>query len=272
MTKPERIEPADGRALLTPDDGIPLYLKLASIFRDRIRTGAWPLGRQIGTLPELQAQYGVARATVQQAVRQLSQQGLLSSERGRGTFVTGALDAPGEGAPPYDQLSLDPRFSIEVLERGETDRCLDLQTSLPEGELPFVHVRKRHMLRGEPYSLVDLFLPAALYNRLPAGEDSTRLYAQLIRDHTGIDRLVARSTCTITPATQDFAALLAVPLGAPLVRWDSIVHSGEGRAAMSHRSLIRGDMFMLRTSADLLGDDPSEWRPVAPAARAEGEA
>lgn len=272
MMKAEHIERAEDRARLTPDDGIPLYLKLASIFRDQIRTGVWPLGHRIGPLPELQAQYGVARATVQQAIRQLSQQGLLSSERGRGTFVTGSIGAPGGDAPSYDRLSLDPRFSIEVLERRETDRCEGVRTPLPDEERPFMHVRKRHLLRGEPYSLVDLFLPASLYAQLPAEGDAARLYAQLLRDHTDIDRVEARSTCTIVAATQDVASLLDVPLGAPLVRWDSMLLSGEGRPLASYLALIRGDMFMLQTNTrDLLSIDPSEWRPIAPAAREDAE-
>ena len=67
------------------DDGIPLYIKLASLFRDMIGQGEWAVGAQIPPLPALQDTYGVARATIRQAIGILQDEGYLSSQRGRGT-------------------------------------------------------------------------------------------------------------------------------------------------------------------------------------------
>ncbi|WP_165978858.1 GntR family transcriptional regulator [Antarcticimicrobium luteum] len=254
------------RGRLSAGDGIPIYLKLASLFRDRIASGAWPVGQQIGTLPELQAEYGVARATVQQAVRLLSEEGLLSSERGRGTFVTAPVERRETDAPAYDLLDLDPRFSIEVLHRGRAERCPDLMMPLPEGERPYMHIRKRHFLQNTPYSLVDLYLPLSVYEKLPAESDDThRLYAQLIRDHTEVTRLEGRQTMTIALATQEQAELLGVSFASPLARIDSKLETGEGRQVMAHRAFIRGDLFMAhRYTGDILSSDPDDWRPTAP--------
>ncbi|WP_163849098.1 GntR family transcriptional regulator [Pseudooceanicola aestuarii] len=262
-------DPREGGAKgrLKPGDGIPLYLKLASLFRDQIAIGAWPVGTQIGTLPELQAQYGVARATVQQAVRLLSDEGLLSSARGRGTFVTAARPArPQEEKPAYDLLDLDPRFSIDILSRGPADSCQDLAKPLPDSERPFVHIRKRHLMQGQPYSLVDLYIPAAIYDQLPAeDQDTRRLYAQLIRDHTGVTRLEGHQTVTIALATHEHSGLLDVSFAAPLARIDSMLVTGEGRQVLAHRAFIRADLFVAhRRTGDILSADPLEWRPTAP--------
>lgn len=257
---------AGARSRLDTGDGIPIYLKLASLFRDRIAGGAWPVGEQIGTLPELQAEYGVARATVQQAVRLLSEEGLLSSSRGRGTFVTATTVKRGEDTPAYDQLDLDPRFTIDILYRVQTDRCPDLMMPLPDSALPFIHIRKRHFLQGTPYSLVDLYLPKAVYERLPAeDEDAHRLYAQLLRDHTEVTRLEGHQTITITLATQEQAELLDIALASPLARIDSRLVADDGQQVMAHRAFIRGDLFVShRSTGDILISDPTEWRPTAP--------
>lgn len=252
---------------LRPGDGIPLYIRLASLFRDRIASGAWKVGQQIGTLPELQAEYGVARATVQQAVRLLSDEGLLSSERGRGTFVTRPprTEAP-EAKPTYDLLDLDARFSIEVLLRQPADSCPDFGMPLPESERPFMHIRKRHFMHEAPYSLVDLYLPMSVYEKLPAErDDEDRLYAQLIRDHTGVSQLEGFQTITIVLATQDQAEILEVPFATPLARIDSRLESTDGRQVMAHRAFIRGDLFMVqRRTGNILQEDPKLWRPTAP--------
>lgn len=253
---------------LRANDGIPLYVKLASLFRDKIQRGEWAAGSQIGTLPELQAQYGVARATLQQAIRLLGEEGLLTSTRGRGTFVTEKSGGTVQ-LPPYDMLGLDENFRIEIITSEVCEACPGVAQPLPGGEAPFVHVRKRHHFRAKPYSLVDLFLPKSLYDQLPEGRDESFLYAQLIRDNTDIDTLKAEQTIRIELADQEVARMLDLQFAAPVARIDSNLHTGAGRHVMAHRAFIRGDMFLARRSTeDILSTDPAEWRPLSPA-RAE---
>lgn len=252
---------------LKQGDGIPLYVRLASLFRDRIVSGAWPVGKQIGTLPTLQAEYGVARATVQQAVRILSEEGLLSSERGRGTFVIKASSSERkEPKPSYDLLELDARFSIKILKREIADSSPDFKMPLPDSELPFMHIRKLHLLHKEPYSLVDLYLPKAVYDQLPAeSNDQKRLYGQLIRDYANMQQLEGHQMITIVLATHELSELLEVPFASSIARIDSKLESNDGRQVMSYRAYIRGDLFMLqRRTGDILRKDPMEWRPTAP--------
>ena len=85
-----RPEEGSARELLRQRDGIPLYLKLASLFREKIRCGDWPIHSQLPTLPALRDEYGLARETVRQALGVLRNEGMIDSTRGLGTFVTAA--------------------------------------------------------------------------------------------------------------------------------------------------------------------------------------
>lgn len=249
---------------LRAGDGIPLYVKLANLFRDKIARGDWSRGSQIGTLPKLQAQYGVARATLQQAIRILVTEGLITSTRGRGTFVTGGHDGAA-ALPSYDMLGLDRDFRIELLLHETCDRCPCVANPLPAAEAPFVHVRKRHHFRDKPYSLVDLYLPKSVFDRLPPGRDDTLLYAQLIRDNTDIASLQAEQHISIVLADQALSQALDIQFAAPVAQIDSSLHSDSGRHVMAHRAHIRGDMFRARRSTgDILRTDPVEWRPLPP--------
>ncbi len=67
----------------------PMYLQVAAVMRHRIESGHWKEGGQISTAVELMSEFGVARVTIQQAVRVLQEEGLLSAFPGRGTFVSG---------------------------------------------------------------------------------------------------------------------------------------------------------------------------------------
>ncbi|MGB0671444.1 MAG: GntR family transcriptional regulator [Rhodospirillales bacterium] len=69
----------------------PLYRQLAAALRQRISDGVWKVNDRISTLEELEAEFGVARVTVRQAVELLQQEGLVSRKQGKGTFVTGRL-------------------------------------------------------------------------------------------------------------------------------------------------------------------------------------
>ena len=65
----------------------PLYTQLADVMRERIVKDAWPVGARIPALPELAQEFAVGSITVRQAIRILKDEGLLSPEQGRGTFV-----------------------------------------------------------------------------------------------------------------------------------------------------------------------------------------
>src|SRR5947199_10073750 len=65
----------------------PLYVQIASIFRERILNGTWQKGLSIPPEKALCAEFEVARGTIRQALQSLEDEGLLRREQGRGTFV-----------------------------------------------------------------------------------------------------------------------------------------------------------------------------------------
>ena len=71
----------------------PLYVQLADLFRQRIVKGVWKEGEKLPSLEQLVAEFAVARVTVRQAIERLTRDGLVSPQRGRGTFVTRAPQA-----------------------------------------------------------------------------------------------------------------------------------------------------------------------------------
>ena len=100
---------------------LPLYARVASILRERIRGGEWQPGTQIPTIDELRGTYQVAEITLRQAIRTLSDEGLLLSRRGKGTFVLDQLPLVHEKTvidTVLEQFSaLDPTHRIKILKR-----------------------------------------------------------------------------------------------------------------------------------------------------------
>jgi DNA-binding transcriptional regulator YhcF (GntR family) len=72
---------------LDPDDERPPYQQVAAALRAAILTGEYGPGDRLPSQERLSADYGVARATVQQALRLLREDGLIVSRQGSGVFV-----------------------------------------------------------------------------------------------------------------------------------------------------------------------------------------
>ena len=67
--------------------GVPYYIQLKEQIRRRITKGVWTAGTKLPTERELAESLAVSRNTVSQAYKELESEGILSSARGRGTFV-----------------------------------------------------------------------------------------------------------------------------------------------------------------------------------------
>lgn len=146
---------------LEPSSHEPLYVQLANRLADEISRGRLPPGKKVPTEVELTAMYGISRVTVRQAIQLLTSNGQLVSHRGKGTFVTrtalqqdlstlqGFQDAlRAQGIEPQTELL---EFSASS---GRVDR------NLPQGlDLP-VRLRRRYCVDGEPFGVVEAYLPA----------------------------------------------------------------------------------------------------------------
>ena len=66
-----------------------LYLQLAELLREQIRSGKLPPRSRVPSLVDLAAKYELAEMTVRKALRLLIDEGLIETRPGRGTFVKG---------------------------------------------------------------------------------------------------------------------------------------------------------------------------------------
>ncbi len=68
--------------------GIPIYLQIISLLKMKIAAGELPPGSQVQPVRELAMEAGVNPNTMQRALTQLEQEGLLYTQRTSGRFVT----------------------------------------------------------------------------------------------------------------------------------------------------------------------------------------
>ncbi|MEU6779324.1 GntR family transcriptional regulator [Nonomuraea angiospora] len=98
---------------LDPDDPRPPYLQVAHQLRAAILTRKFAPGDKLPSGPELAKSFGVARMTVQQAIRQLRDEGLVVTRQGSGVFVRERTARPVGLRPHVEQAFKRAEVSIE---------------------------------------------------------------------------------------------------------------------------------------------------------------
>lgn len=229
-----------------------LYAQLASLLRSRILSGEWASGETIPSLQELTELYGLGRVTVRQALQILAEEGLISSQRGRRTFVTYSADdncaGAGMNGPVVSYMTSieqrQPDFNVVLLSR-------DRVAGLPRGRWmvgrdqgPYVLIRKLDRDGELVYGLASVYVAEDLYKRFPKGSEGKQKLAQLVRKY-GQPLSEARERITVIPTDFEAAAALDYPMAEPAARAERVVCDSTGRVVYLAVSIYRGDRFGL---------------------------
>lgn len=102
-----------GVMTLDPDDPRPPFQQVANALRAAILTRKFQPGEKLPSGNELASHYGVARATVQQALRILKAEGLIVSRQGSGAFVRERAARPVALRPHIEQAFDQPKVTID---------------------------------------------------------------------------------------------------------------------------------------------------------------
>ncbi|MEU0564105.1 GntR family transcriptional regulator [Nonomuraea sp. NPDC005983] len=98
---------------LDPDDPRPPFQQVATQLRAAILTRKFAPGEKLPSGPELAKAFGVARQTIQQAIRLLREEGLIVSRQGSGVFVREKTARPVGLRPHIEEAFKRPEVSID---------------------------------------------------------------------------------------------------------------------------------------------------------------
>ena len=226
---------------------LPLYVQLADLFRQRIVKGMWREGETLPSLEKLVAEFGVARVTVRQAIERLTRDGLVSPQRGRGTFVTGAPQADRwlkveTTLENLAEVYRDTQPTILVID--ESARMPRLSESDGVAVERYVYMRRVHSHEGRPYCVIDIYLDAAIFARRP-----TRFRREpvipLLLALPSVEIVTARQTLTISTADLEVARHLGISVNAPVAEVRRVFTGPQRRVIYLGEITYRGDYVQL---------------------------
>ncbi|MEV4615568.1 GntR family transcriptional regulator [Kitasatospora sp. NPDC049258] len=200
-----------------------------------------------GLLPtevELSARYGVARATLRQALRELLLEGRLR-RRGRGTVVAGAkLEQPLSLASYTEGVSrqgLRPGRTLIGLDRFPADAATAEQLELPEGE-PVWHLERVLLADEERIGLESTYVAVARVPRLDLDFAPASSFYAYLREQ-GAELGTGRERIETVLATPREALLIGTPPALPMLLLHRRSRDAAGAPLERVRSLYRGDRF-----------------------------
>ncbi len=190
------------------------YREIADAIRAQVVSGDLGAGRVLPSEAELSHAHEASRVTVRKALDVLRDEGLVDSRQGFGWFVAtdplqqtlarlGTIEA---------QLAASDRTSErEVLSFAFVDAPPSVAAVLGSGTV--LEVQRRNLADGEPFARVTVWCPERLGGQLSRDDVAARPFYELIDVELG----GARQTIGAAAASAGDAALLGVPVGAPVL-------------------------------------------------------
>jgi len=233
------------------DSPIPLYLQLADLFRERIARGVWPNEHRLPSLEELVEEFGVARVTVRQSIELLAREGLVSPQRGRGTFVTGMpkrdhfisvvtrlddLIRTVESAPP----------KIVTIEETTATPSIGPNEGKPAPK--YVFMRRVYQREKQPYCVINIYLDERIF--IKASEEfRSKTVIPVLVGIKGVAVAKASQVLTVRAAGMEVARLLELPMNAPIAEVRRIFRDKKDTVIYLAEIAYRGDV--IRVEMDL---------------------
>ena len=229
---------------------LPLWAQVSADLRRRIDVGEFTDSFP-GEL-DLTEQYGVSRHTIREALRVLRTEGILKSERGRGTSIQSRNFSQNLGA----LYSLFQTIAEEGVAQTSSVQRLALTTNttvaLELGVQPNTELLVLERIRfanSEPLAYDTSWLLANETQALLQSDFTTAsLYAEL-RSQCGIDMNGGKEKILAQTAPRHIATVLDMPQGAAVFAIERLGAS-HNRAIEWRETFIRGDRFSLEVDFD----------------------
>jgi len=204
-------------------------------------------GDSLPTETELQAQFGVSRSVVRQAMATLANEGLVVRGRGRGTVVAPRRQfhrfvhrAAGLSA---QMAEAGLTVTTRVIGLGPLDHRPNTDLPLPEGEI--YRLERVRSIDGVPTGFIRTWLPA-VYGRDLSVESLTNasLHA-LIEETHHVYPMGGKRQIRAVPADERLAELLDTHPSAPLLLIEGTTTDQYGEILEVFSTWHRGDLIAL---------------------------
>lgn len=118
--------------------GVPIYVQVKEAIKNAIITGSYPQGAQLPTVRQVAVELRINANTVSRAYTELEREGVISSQQGRGTFVTLNKNID------YESLA-----KLEYMAETVFDQAMELGFNTDDVIAIFESIRRKRLAEAE---------------------------------------------------------------------------------------------------------------------------
>ncbi len=234
----------------------PLYFQIEQDLLRLIDSGELKPGDQLPSEAQLSLKYSVSRITARRALEDLSQQGIVYSHQGVGSFVAQTR---------IREMSGFRSFSEDIQARGlkPSSRVVELAESDPDAETirrlalaPGERVYRLHRVRladEQPVADEIAFLPVRLFPGLDQYDFTRESLYGVFRQQYKIFPTWADAEIEAAPASVELAQSLTIQVGEPVLVALRLTYTASFEVIELVRSVYRGNRFTFFTGRQFIG-------------------
>jgi len=244
----------------------PLYHQIYLVLRQKIVDGTYPFGTTLSGEVDIAEEYDVSRITAKRALNELSVDGFVKRERGRGTTVSfrpsaAPLESSVEGLlENLLAMGLETQITLLEFDYVGANDIVASALAIEKGDNVQRAVRIRH-LDGKPMSHLTTYVPEEIGQKFDKKDLSEKPLLSLL-ERIGVQVSAANQSITATLADAETASLLGINIGDALLKISRIVLDQDHRPVEFITVLYRPDMYQYRMALSRdYGGGVGTWSP-----------
>lgn len=228
---------------------LPLYAQLKEILLEGVNAGVYPPGSSLPPEMMLANQFGLSRATVRQAFKDLEYEGYISRVQGRGTIVIREKSSLNRG------LSQLTSFTEDMKAQGyePATKILEYEIVVPSPKIAkllqvpqqtrVIYINRLRVVNNIPVAINTSYvnLPPGISINRDDLERTVSLYSMF--ELKRIPLIESDKTIEAISAAEDQSQLLSLPVGSPLLKVEGVVYTLNHQPLEHHVVVSRSDMY-----------------------------
>lgn len=237
-------------------DKQPLHVAISEQLKQKIEAGEYEPGSRLPSEFDLGEIFGVSRTTVRKAITNLIQQGLVTTQQGKGIFVTEKHKISFSMSNPLMY------FDAALKQQGFVGRVQSLRfqlapappevsrkLQLPHQPTQVYWQEKIYYADDTPIALDITYYPQAIGEKLATDLQQGFTYSTLVKGNVLLNG--AKVSLESVPATYELSEYLAVPLGMPLLVFNYVAYQGDHEPVVCGKTLSRSDWTCYTAEIDV---------------------
>jgi DNA-binding GntR family transcriptional regulator len=239
--------------LINKYSNIPLYSQLKNVIIDKIERGEYAENSKIPSEQELCELFKISRPTVRQAISELTNNGYLYKEKGKGTFVakkksvvdvknySGFTDSILDSQIPGERNII----SMNIIKSYEFSKLEDIFKIPYNQQVDFAEVKYLTLQNNEVFSLNTSYLPLNIFPSIIDDINAKKPSYDILVGKCPFIPVKSRSSLEVVYTEHSDAQFLQVQSGQALIQIKNILYSKSGQTVEYIISKYRADKCKL---------------------------